>query len=84
MSLKPAHILLAALLLSAAVTNGWIWSQNPEKFALDARTFAVGFCVLIWFVLAYNVIEKRQKPGLGWAMVVIGISAVVFPYGRYL
>ncbi|WP_416368118.1 hypothetical protein [Tritonibacter mobilis] len=86
MSLKAAHIILKGLLWFSPllIARAWTWYNDPEKFVLEAPIYAVGTGALIWLILAYNVIEEFQKPRLGWAMVVIGIIAVVFPYGRVL
>ena len=85
MSLKAAHILNGVLLCGPLlILRGWIWYHDPEKFVLQAPIYAVGIGAVIWFILAYTVIEKFQKPILGWGMVVIGVIAVVFPYGRIL
>ncbi len=85
MSLRAAHILSWVLLSSALlISRGWIWYHDPEKFVLQAPIYAVGIGAVIWFILAYTVIERFQKPLLGWGMVVIGVIAVVLPYGRIL
>jgi len=74
-------LLIWSLLL---ISRGWIWYHDPEKFALQAPIYAVGTAAVIWFILAYILIEKFQKPSLGWSMMVLGSIAVVFPYGRFL
>ncbi|WP_065334973.1 hypothetical protein [Tritonibacter mobilis] len=85
MSLKAAHIFNGLLWFSPLlILRAWTWYHDPEKFVLQAPIYAVGIGVVICLILAYNVIEKFQKPRLGWAMVVIGIIAVLFPYGRVL
>ena len=85
MSLKAAHIFNGLLWFSPLlILRAWTWYDDPEKFVLQAPIYAFGIGAVVWFILAYNVIEKFQKPLLGWGMVVVGIIAVVFPYGRVL
>ncbi|WP_170545592.1 hypothetical protein [Ruegeria arenilitoris] len=69
---------LAALVASATFKWFAIPGTTFTQAFTPAAVIIVGFC---WFATAYIAISKFEKQLLGWSMVVLGISAIVFALG---